>query len=527
MIDDLVAGWKEIVAAEEAYCEAEDQYTGDASEKFASDEVENAIGSTGDAYKMPLIAQAVNVLASRCKVRRVSSPQQQEITEWIEKVWKANQLAVYYPELIKDTCKLGDYYVMIWDLWSQDETPEDPATDAESDLEEVGIEWTIHSPKRVRVFYDPENERRKSYALKRWPHRIEGDDREYWRVDLYYPDHIEHWVSVQGQAPDKPEGWEESAPDTPNPHDAIPFFHHRTGLLYGTSVMKPGYGAQNAFTKMTISQLTTSEAQAFGERVALTDPDAVLDSNLDSPDFPEDDESLSSAADGPLRTRGGQRTNLRGGPGTWKILDGIKSVEQMDQADPDVFMGPGEFYLNMLSITTQTPLSSLLPRVQPESGDAKRIAETPLIERAKDLQTVFAATIEESWRFALKIAKKNHRVPLHVSWTPAYAATSVHEWQAVNEQIRAGVPQDVALVDAGYELEQVQGWLDPKPEQRTLDSRIEVVKDLMAGFQAAGLAGVLGVTMGASGAMGTPSGPVYEGLVQLFEQATQQEAIAG
>jgi hypothetical protein len=190
-------------------------------------------------------------------------------------------------------------------------------------------------------------------------------------------------------------------------------------------------------------------------------------------------------------------------------------------------MDPATEYLNMLAILTQTPLSSLLPRVQPESGDAKRIAETPLIERAKDLQAVFASTIEESWRFALKIAGKNHKVPLHVSWTPAYAATSVHDWQAVNEQIRAGVPQDVALVDAGYELEQVQGWLDPKPEQRTLDSRIEIVKDLAAAFQAAGLAGVLGVTMGASGAMGTPSGPVYEGLVELFEQATRQEKIAG
>lgn len=523
MIDDLVAGWKEIEAAEEAYCEAEDQYDGSASEKFASDEVEQAIGRTGEAYKMPLIAQAVNVLASRCKIRRISSPGKQDVTEWIEQVWESNLLSVYYKELIKETLKYGDHYVMVWDLWSEGETPENPSTDAESDLEEVGIEWTIHNPKRVRVFYDPENERRKSYALKRWPYHIEGDDFEYTRVDLYYPDHIEHWLSVKGQPGEKSEGWETFKPDIPNRHGAIPFFHHRTGLLYGTSVMKPGYGAQNAFTKMTVQQVTTSESQAFGQRVALTDPDAILDSNLDSPDFPEDDEALATAGDGPLRTRGGQRTGLRGGPGTVQIMDGIKSLVQLDQSDPDVFMGPAEFYVNMLSILTQTPLSSLLPRVQPESGDAKRIAETPLIENAEDFQTLEDAAIKEEWRFAMKIAGKNHRAPLHVSWSPAYAATSVHDWQSVQLQILCGVPQDVALTEAGFELEQVQGWLDKDAEQMTLDARVSLLKTLAEAMQAAGLAGVLG-TAPASAA---PSGTVYQGFVELFGQATEQKAIAG
>lgn len=523
MIDDLVAGWKAIEAAEEGYCEAEDQYDGTASEKFASAEVEAAITKTGEAFKMPLIAQAVNVLASRCKIRRISAPGLQDITEWIEKVYEANNLDVYYKELIKETCKYGDYYVMIWDLWGEGETPEEPTTDAESDLEEIGIEWTVHSPKRVRIFYDPENERRKSYALKRWPYRIERDDFEYWRVDLYYPDRIERWISRKDMSKEDRDGWVEFEPTIPNKHGAIPFFHHRTELLYGKSVMDPGYGAQNAFTKMTITQLTTSEAQAFGERVALTDPDAILDSNLDSPDYPQDDESLATATDGPLSPRGGQRTSLRGGAGTWKILDGIKSVEQLDQADPKVFTEPAQDYLNVLAILTQTPLSSLLPRVQPESGDAKRIAETPLIERAKDLHTILGATIKESWRFALKIAGQNHRAPLHISWTPAYAATSVHDWQSVLLQLQCGVPQDVALVEAGYELEQVQGWTDTQAEQMTLDARIKLIETLTAAMQAAGLAGVWG-PLAASAA---PSGVIYDGLETLFLQATQQKAIAG
>src|SRR5215207_4288397 len=524
MIDDLLAGWKAITDAEDAYCEAEDQYTGKASETFASKEVENAIKETGTAYKMPLIAQAVNVLASRCKVRRVSSPGQQGITEWIEQVWDANTLDVYYKELIKETLKFGDYYVMIWDLWGEGETPEGPASEAESDLEEVDIEWTVHSPKLVRLFYDPENERRKAYALKRWPWKNPAyPDKEFWRADLYYPHHIEQWVTRPDQPHDKAEGWEEFRPDIPNRHGEIPFFHHRTELLYGTSVMAPGYGAQNAFTKMTVTQLTTSEAQAYPQRWALANIDASLDANADGPDFAQDDEDLSTSTDGPSAPTGGQRTNLRGGPGTLLTLEGMDSVGQFDPADPKVFTEPAGDYLNALSILTQTPLSSLLPRVQPESGDAKRIAETPLIEHAKDLQTIFSATIKESWRFALKIAGKSSRAPLHVSWTPAYAATSVHDWQSVLLQLQCGVPQDVALVEAGYELEQVQGWTDTQAEQMTLDARVKLIQDLLAAFQAGGLANLWG-PLAASAA---PSGPVYEGLEQLFLQATEQKAIAG
>jgi hypothetical protein len=526
MIEDLIAGWKAIVAAEDDYDEAEQQYTGEASEVFASQEVKAAIAATGEAYRMPLISQAVNVLASRCKIRRISSPGQKDVTDWIEQVWKANTLNVYYKELIKNTLKLGDYYTMIWDLWGEGETPEDPTTPAETDLEEVGIEWTIHSPKRVRLFYDPENERRKSYALKRWPYKIKDDDRDYWRVDLYYPDRIEHWISRPGQPEDRDEGWEPFADDTPNRHGAIPFFHHRTELLYGKSVMDPGYGAQNAFTKMTVTQLTTSESQAFPARFLLSDPEAALDDNLDSADYPQDDESLATESDGPLATSGGSRSALRGGPGTVNLFHGIKEAGQFDPADPKAFMEPAHDYLNMLAILTQTPLSSLLPRVQPESGDAKRVAETPLIENAKDFQALESTVIQEEWRFALKMAGKSPRVPLHVSWTPAYAASSVHDWQSVLLQLQCGVPARVALVEAGYELEQVEQWLDDKPEQMSLEARVKLLKLLAEAAQAFGLAGVWG-PLAASAA---PSGLIYsqvEDLVKDLEPVSAQKAIPG
>ena len=404
MIEDLTAGWKAITDAEEAYCEAEDQYSGKAGETFANAKVEAAIGDTGKAYQMPFVRAAVDVLADRCELKRVSVPSNETLTTWIEDVWKANDLDVYNPELISKTFLYGDYYRMIWDVWAEDETPEPVATEADEALAKVGIEITHHSPKRVRVFYDEENERRKSYALKRWPFKIDNDDHDYWRVDLYYPDRIEHWISVRDQPQEKKEGWKEWAPDSENRHGEIPFFHFRTGLLYGESVMAPGFGAQNAITKMMITQLMTSESQAFGQRYALMNIDATLDANNDAADYPHDDESLATASDGPLRTSGGQSTALRGGAGTLLELEGVDEVGQFPQADPKVFTDPAQDYISALAQLTRTPLHSFQPRVQPESGEAKRLAEAPLVKRAQYMQTILSSTVEESWQFALKVA---------------------------------------------------------------------------------------------------------------------------
>ena len=44
--------------------------------------------------------------------------------------------------------------------------------------------------------------------------------------------------------------------------------------------------------------------------ILATDPYAELDSVNDSPDFPEDDEALAGAADGPLARHGGRRRTL-------------------------------------------------------------------------------------------------------------------------------------------------------------------------------------------------------------------------
>jgi hypothetical protein len=101
---------------------------------------------------------------------------------------------IYYPALIKGAFTYGDYYVMVWPV---DELPEETSDDS---MIRVGVELTTRNPKNTRVIYDPENERKKWFAIQRFPDRT---DREIWHADLFYVDRVERWISVKGQALDR------------------------------------------------------------------------------------------------------------------------------------------------------------------------------------------------------------------------------------------------------------------------------------------------------------------------------------
>jgi hypothetical protein len=513
MIKDLVAGWAALEKAKPDYVKAEEFYDGTVGETFASEKVKRLIGETGEDYEFPMVGAAVDVLEGRCEVVKVSAPGKADITSWIEEVSEANRLDVYYSDLITRTFKHGDAYLMVWELWAEDETREEPAGQAETELEQVGVEFTVHDATNVRVFYDPENERRKAYAVKRWCVTLEGEQHHRWRADVWYSDHWERWITKQEAQPSNADGWEKYTFDDQefeydNPHGQIPFFHCRTSLLYGVPVHKRGYGSQLAMQKMAIEHITVSEAQGFPQRVGLVDLDADLDANMDGNDFPADDEALATAGDGPLSSHGGVDSNLRNGPGTTQLMQGISKLHQFDEADPEVFMGPMKQYITTMAQQTQTPLHDFQPQAQPPSGESRRVAEGPLVKRAKKMQKMLRGPIIDAWLFAMKIAGKSP-TPLRISWSPPYVADGTDDWQMNELKLRCGVPQQVVLTEAGYEADTVRTWLDQEPEMSSLDTRIKRMQDISLMAQQFALAGV----------SASAGGPLWASLEELGRQA--------
>jgi hypothetical protein len=492
-IADLIYGWGEMEQALPAYLKAEEMWEGTADEVFASDTVKRELAKTGEEYKFSLIKTPVRVRASRCEISAVKVPGSEAATKRIGEVWKANDMAVYYPTLIRGTFIYGDYYLM---AWSVDEEPDETSDDQ---LLESKVELTTRNPKNTRIIYDPENHRRKWFAIQRWA-MADPDSlgESLWRVELFYADLVERWVSVKGQAVDRPEGWEpyededrKLAAVEAHEFGEVPFFHHRTDVPYGTSVMEDGYGPQNALTKMLVTQITTTDSHGWPQRYHLLDKDAVLDEQNDDPQW-EDDADAGSYSTAGLEGVGGVGGSLRSGPGTVQTLAGMKEVGQFAAADPAVFTDPAELYIRLMAQLTTTPLHYFDPSGDAPSGESLKTAEAPLVKEIEWLQLLQGGAVEEEWKFVLGIL--GIKVDdVEVRWAAVQSATGLSDWQTVQAKIDVGVPVDQALVETGYEPDQVQRWLDADAEANTLAGRVALLAQVGTAIQSIGAGIALGV----------------------------------
>jgi hypothetical protein len=343
------------------------------------------------------------------------------------------------------------------------------------------------------MMYDPSNRRRKWFWAKRWCVDRPGDTF-VWRVDLWYADRVEHWVSLTSDNLAEASGWTEFTgfADVPesaveaaedNPYGEIPAFHFRTALPYGVPVHRDAYGAQDAVTKLLCVELDSVDAVGYPARFALTDAGAELDQATDDPDFPSGDDANAPAAGDRLASE----SNLRTGPGTLSYLHGVKTLVQFDPADPKTLLDPTEFFIRLMAQQTNTPMNFFDPAGEVPSGESLKVKLAPLYDHAKDLQTSFTAPTLESWKFTLKLAKVNAGT-LEVRWVPVEVASGKEDWETIGLKQGAGVPQSQTLVEAGYEQGTVDTWLDDEAEDMDLMRRADLMVKVADAAQKLGAA---------------------------------------
>ncbi len=108
-VEDLVMAWAELERALPVYEEAELMASGEIEEIFADEKIKAKLAATGEGYRFNLVKTPITVRASRCEISAVKVPDNEAATERIHEVWKANEMAIYYPTLIKETFKYGEY----------------------------------------------------------------------------------------------------------------------------------------------------------------------------------------------------------------------------------------------------------------------------------------------------------------------------------------------------------------------------------------------------------------------------------
>lgn len=497
MIEDLIHGWKELEDAYPGYLQAKKMYEGHPDEVFADPKIAALVKETGASYRFNFVKTPVNVLANRLSLSAITVPGSEELTDTLSAVFDANDMDVHFPDAFTKALEFGDAYIMVWPLDEADQAPDTTGALADLELQAAGVEITVHTPQNTRLIYDEENERRKAYQIRRWCLRGPGDadyDR-VWRVDLYYADRIERFISRPGAEPEEATSWElflgdDQAPEDwllENPWGEVPWFHFRTDLPYGVPVHEAGYGCQNAINKLLITELTTVDSHGWPQRYQLTDPAAELDSAHDVPDWESDDE-----ADDTSDLQGGSSSNLRFGPGTIATLHGAKAVGQFDAADPNVFMEPTEKFVRFMAQICETPLHSFDFMGQVPSGESLKVAEAPLNKRTMRMWALFRSPLIEMAQLILKMRGTKPGV-VEVRWDAPDSATGVEDWQVIAAKQTAGVPVDQTLVEAGYDPEQVARWLDDQGEAMDLGHRVDLLGKIGAAVQSIGSGVALGV----------------------------------
>lgn len=431
-----------LYSVQDVYLTAKQYSDGLSPEAFATPRLARLFRKSGTKFRINYCSTVISAVSDRLEISSVAcgSPAGNAV---IEEVWEDNLLGIEAGNVHEAALTYGETYVIFW-------------TD-----DDEKIRLYHHDPFSVRVFYDPANKRIKTHAIKTW------DEKKRKRVDLYFADRVERYVSVKEVTETTPtrdidfthyldEDQDESDWLITHEWGEVPVFHFRTNYPDATPEHIEAYGPQSILNKLVVSQMSAVDFDLFPQRYALQDLSGAFSDDPSAQDF--EPESTEPAAD-----LGNDTTtnSLHSGPGTVQVFKGMSSVGEFSTGDPKNYTDPIAFYVEQLGVVTGTPTHLLEKGQAPQSGAARRAQMETLTAKVGKRQRNFAATWKEMFNFILRISGIDDRV--QIDWAPIYKAGDDEDfWKAAEYRLKIGVPREVILREAGYTDLEMSQW-NPEP----------------------------------------------------------------
>lgn len=467
---DLDEALSQMKSAAGAYEKAERYYDGDTPEIFASIRVRRMLARWGMNFDFNFAATPVNAVAERLKVTSVTS-EDDSLNPVLQKLMDDNMFALQGSNVMRKASTFGDAYVLVW--------PEI------EDGEQTGnINIFYQDPRLVRVFYRDDNPLKVKFAIKRWqvgkglPKTTRAQmalnrpaDQPPIRVDLYYPDRIERYVSKKGTKGTEVDdfvpyqGDEDDDGDTdwvggpvlPNPYGVVPMFHFKTDADdYGQPEHKGFYAIQDMIHKLINNFAVVIDYQSFPQRVALmmdgsdsTEP-AAVDEGYFAIDYEQEGVTYPLA--------GEAQSQMSADPASIWYLQGIKSIQTLDPADPTSFTGPVNDLITWGATITTTPLNRFSPGGNPASGESLKITDAPFVEKIDTRKLSYGATWKSVFEFALLCLGYTDPV-VSISWAPSASSDNLADWQVAKAKQDGGVPVSQTLAENGYPQDKIADWM--------------------------------------------------------------------
>lgn len=455
VLADLKRGLKIIAERAPDYELARDMYEGKAAEVVTSSALQRIINAT--AQRHPLSFAHIPVDSVLDKVNLVGITADGDAEDRLATAFDELDLDDEADEWHLKAGYFGDYYVIV-----------DPLEEDEASGAAVALTASGSSPLSTVVVYSSKDERTPLFGVKRWQ---EGTGQEKrWRACVYYDDATVLLIGRGGAGegapkaedfdPDLDEEGNEGSERVPHEGGRMLIVHYAVGgKPYGVPLHRKAFGAQDAITKISATNLSSVDGQGFASRWALVDPMAEIDDDIDADFGTDSGDTLPADTDGMTTATGTSR--VRTLPGTIALLRGVKAVGQFNEASPEGALKNAEWYLRSMAVITGTPLFEFDLTGEQPSGESRRRAESRLNKRAAKVARALGnahKTLADTMLAVLGIEPESANVT--VKWAPIETSTDAEGLELVGLKVKNGVPLRAALIEAGYDPETVDEWYE-------------------------------------------------------------------
>jgi hypothetical protein len=431
---DLGRAIKSLSAKAAAYQKTTNYYAGRHNLAYASDKFKNAFGGLFQEFALNLCPAVVDAVRDKLIVSNFTVEKgadgQKDLPGEAWKIWQANRMGKRSGEIHKEAIKNGDSYAIVW---------VDP-----------NKKVTIYPQKAATctVFYDEETPGKVIWAAKYW----KLADKKI-RINLYYPDRIERYITKQktdGGIPDekkfeKFDGGKVGGETIENPYGIVPVFHFANNTdvgSFGVSELVDAMPVQDALNKSVLDMLIAMEFAAFRQRWATgIEVELDDDGNAKSPFVP-------------------------GADRLWMSESEVAKFGDFEAADLEKFLKVKEGFRTDIACVTGTPnhYFMLTGAAFPQSGLSVEKLESRFLSKVRDRQEGFGQVWEELIAFALLIEKGVKDVRLFTDWQDPAPLGEAEKLQNLISKQTLGIPDEVLWAEDGYGEDDIKKMIKLKDD---------------------------------------------------------------
>ncbi|MDI1242968.1 MAG: phage portal protein [bacterium] len=329
-------------------------YAGEQDLQFASEKFASTFGNLFREFALNLCPAIVDAVRDKLKIEGFAGNPDAIVHESIDRIWRANRMALRAGEVHKEALKNGDAYVIVW-----------PGADGR-------VQIVPQSAETCTVHYDEDEPGRIAWAAKTWR---DADKRT--RLNLFFPDRIERYIADDRHGQFLPDAKSfVGYGDTPqaalqagtlavqsNRFGVVPVFHFANNSdigTFGRSELDDAMAVQDGLNKSVLDMLVAMEVCSFRQRW-IAGIEVKIDPNTGKEIAP-----FTTSMDNVWMT---ENTEARFGE------FGASDLEQFLKVKDG-------FRIDMASVTG-TPLYYLMPQIRGfPSGESLRKAETRFSQRS-------------------------------------------------------------------------------------------------------------------------------------------------